>query len=157
MTARMIPHCPDIPSPCEGTPLQRLRVLLVEDDEDDYVLTRDLLAEVPGYRFDLEWVSSYEAGREALCQDLHDVYLFDYRLGAHTGLELLTEVVARGCKAPAILLTGQGEREIDIEAMKAGASDYLSKGKIDAAMLERSIRYAIERKRSQDSLRQMHA
>jgi signal transduction histidine kinase len=134
-----------------------LRVLLVEDDEDDYVLTRDLLAEVSGYRFDLEWAPTYETGREALRQDRHDVYLFDYRLGGHDGLELLREAVARGCKGPVILLTGQGEREIDIEAMKAGASDYLSKGKIDAALLERSIRYAIERKRSQDSLRQMHA
>jgi signal transduction histidine kinase len=132
-------------------------VLLVEDDEDDYVLTRDLLAEVPGYRFDLEWASNYETGLEALRQDRHDVYLFDYRLGGHDGLELLTEAVARGCKGPVILLTGHGEREIDIEAMKAGASDYLTKGTIDAALLERSIRYAIERKRSHDSLRQLHA
>ncbi len=157
MTARTVPPCPETAIPRDETALQRLRVLLVEDDEDDYVLTRDLLEEVPGYRFDLEWASNYETGRAALRQDRHDVYLFDYRLGGHTGLELLAEAVARGCKAPVILLTGQGEREIDIEAMKAGAADYLSKGKIDAALLERSIRYAIERKRSQDSLRQMHA
>ena len=173
MTARVIPHSagqegcgPETAPPRaeETSPqrageavLQSLRVLLVEDDEDDYVLTRDLLAEVPGYRFDLEWASTYETGRTALLQDRHDIYLLDYRLGEHDGLELLGEAVARSCKGPVILLTGQGEREIDIEAMKAGASDYLIKGQIDAALLERSIRYAIERKRSQDSLRHMHA
>ncbi len=135
----------------------RLRVLLVEDDEDDYVLTRDLLCDIPGYRFDLEWTATYEAGREALHQHRHEVYLFDYRLGEHNGLELLREAVSAGVKAPVIFLTGQGERELDIEAMKAGAADYLVKGKIDAALLERSIRYALERQRYHDSLRRMHA
>src|SRR5207244_2436622 len=62
--------------------------------------------------------------------------------------ELLRAALERGCKAPIILLTGQGEREIDVEAMKAGASDYLVKGRLDAGALERSIRYAIERKRA---------
>jgi two-component system CheB/CheR fusion protein len=134
----------------------RLRVLLIEDDDDDYLLTRDLLAEIPGYHFELEWAATYDSGLAALCQDRHDVYLVDYRLGLHTGLELLAEAVFRQCKAPIILMTGQGEREVDIEAMKAGASDFLVKGRIDAALLERSIRYAIERKRYQNELRQMH-
>ncbi len=133
----------------------RLRVLMVEDDEDDYVLTRDLLAEIPGRPFELEWAPSYDAGLEALRQDRHDVYLFDYRLGRHDGLELLNEAVSRRCKGPVILLTGQGEREVDLQAMKAGAADYLLKGKIDAALLERSMRYAIERQRYQDALRRM--
>lgn len=134
-----------------------LRVLLVEDDEDDYSLTRDLLAEIPACQFDLEWAATYDDGLDALRQDRHDVYLFDYRLGRHNGVELLTEAVARGCKAPAILLTGQGERDVDIEALRAGASDYLVKGRIDAPMLDRSIRYAVERKRDRDALKRLQA
>src|SRR6185312_7126296 len=105
----------------------RLRVLLVEDDDDDHLLTRDLLDEIPGVRVDLEWAASYDAGLKVLRQDRHDVYLFDYRLGLHTGLELLAEAVSRRCKAPVILLTGQGEREVDLQAMKAGAADFLVK------------------------------
>jgi PAS domain S-box-containing protein len=133
-----------------------IRVLLVEDDEDDYVVTRDLLAEIPGCPFQLERIKDYETALEAIARNQHDVYLLDYRLGERTGLELLQEAVRRGCQAPIILFTGQGEREIDIEAMKAGAADYLTKGQIDAALLERSIRYAIERRRDREALRHAH-
>jgi signal transduction histidine kinase len=62
-----------------------------------------------------------------------------------TGLDVLREVVADGCKTPIILLTGQGDHDVDVDSMKAGAADYLIKGKIDAALLERAMRYAIER------------
>ena len=136
---------------------ERIRVLLVDDDEDDYVLTRDLFAEIQGTVFDLEWIDSYDAALEAIATSKHDIYLFDYRLGAGNGLELLRLALARGCSAPIILLTGQGDRLIDIEAMKAGAADYLEKSKINAPLLERSIRYAIERQRSQQKIREQAA
>ncbi len=131
-----------------------VRVLLVDDDEDDYVLTRDWFAEMQGAEFELDWVSSYDAGLEAIARQQHDVYLLDYRLGDRNGLELLREAVANGCKAPIILLTGQGDHEIDVESMKAGAADYLEKSQIGAPLLERSIRYALERKRTEEALRQ---
>jgi two-component system CheB/CheR fusion protein len=131
-----------------------IRVLLVEDDEDDYLLTRDLLAELPGNRFHLERASTYEAALKVMGTNRHDVYLLDYRLGARTGLELLREAVQSGCQGPMILLTGQGDREVDLEAMKGGAADYLIKGQINASLLERSIRYAIEGQRHREALRQ---
>lgn len=131
-----------------------IRVLLVDDDEDDYVMTRDLIAEIPGQAFDLSWEETYDGGVKAIGRREHDVYLLDYRLGEHSGLELLYDVIGRGCRAPMILLTGQGDREIDIQAMQAGAADYLVKGRIDASLLERSIRYALERKRAEKELRQ---
>jgi PAS domain S-box-containing protein len=132
----------------------QVRVLLVDDDEDDYVLTRDWFSQMQGDPFKLEWVESYDAALEAIARHQHDVYLFDYRLGERTGLELLREAVAKGCSTPIILLTGQGDHEVDIEAMKAGAADYLEKSQIGAPLLERSIRYAIERKRTEEALRQ---
>jgi signal transduction histidine kinase len=135
---------------CDNRPI---RVLLVEDDEDDYLLTRELLEETNG-GYALEWISSYDRATEAMCRSEHDVYLLDYRLGGRNGLELLREAVALGCMGPAILLTGQGEREIDVEAMQCGAADYLEKGRVDAPMLERSIRYARERWKSQTELEQ---
>ena len=126
---------------------RQLNILLVEDDKDDYILVRDLLGEIEGERFHLEWASSYEAGMEAARRQGHDVYLVDYRLGARNGLEFLREASEKGCQAPMILLTGQGGREIDVEAMRAGAADYLTKGQLDSALLERSIRYAVEQAR----------
>ena len=82
---------------------------------------------------------------EAIGHNQHDVYFLDYRLGEYHGLELLKEAMAEGCKAPMILLTGQGDHKVDIEAMRAGAFDYLVKGRLDSNLLERSIRYALDR------------
>jgi PAS domain S-box-containing protein len=126
-----------------GTDTPRLRVLLVEDDEDDYVIIRDLLAEIE--EFDLEWVSDYGGALEAIAREEHDVCLLDYRLGERSGLELLREASRRGFGTPMILLTGQGGRGVDLQAMQAGAADYLVKGRIDAPLLERAIRYAFAR------------
>ncbi|MGC9965273.1 MAG: PAS domain S-box protein [Syntrophobacteraceae bacterium] len=122
------------------------RVLLIEDDEDDYMVLRDMLSEIGSTTFHLEWVKTYEAGVEGICRAEHDVYLLDYRLGAKDGVELLREVMARGCSMPIILLTGQGGYDVDIEAMEAGAADYLVKGQITAHLLERSIRYSVVQK-----------
>lgn len=133
--------------------LERLKVLLIEDDEDDYVLVKSLLTESVESRFDLDWVDTFEEGLSDLCRGSHDVYLLDFRLGERNGLELVREASTLGCSAPVILLTGYGGYEIDIEAMRAGAADYLIKGQINSDMLERSIRYAVEQKRVENELR----
>jgi PAS domain S-box-containing protein len=126
----------------------QIRVLLVEDDEDDYVLTRGLFSEMTGCKFKLEWFKSYHLGLEAMVRNQHDVCLLDYRLGPQNGIELLSTAIKRGCQAPIILLTGLGEHQVDVQAMKAGAADYLVKASLRADSLERSIRYALERKRA---------
>jgi two-component system, cell cycle sensor histidine kinase and response regulator CckA len=126
----------------------RVKVLLVEDDEDDYILTRDLLGKARERQFMVDWVSNWRQGLETMLSNRHDVCLVDYRLGAENGIDLLRTALQQGCQSPIILLTGQGEHEIDLEAMKAGAADYLVKGQLKAEMLERSIRYALERKRA---------
>lgn len=130
-----------------------IRVLFVDDCEGDYVLTRQLFSEIESGRFELDWVATYDAALEVMDRRQHDVYLLDYRLGERNGLELLREALRRGIKAPMIVLTGLGDREVDIEAMKAGAADYLVKGQIDAPLLERSIRYALEHAQTLEALR----
>lgn len=129
-----------------------IRVLLVDDEEDFYVLMRDLLTGIPGSHYEVDWAGSYDAALGILEADQHAVWLVDYRLGVHDGLELMREALSRGNKAPMILMTGQGDHEIDMAAMKIGASDYLQKQHMDARTLERSIRYALERARSQESV-----
>jgi PAS domain S-box-containing protein len=129
-----------------------IRVLLVDDEEDFYVLMRELLTGIPGSHYEVDWAGSYDAALGILEADQHAVWLVDYRLGAHDGLELMREALNRGNKAPMILMTGQGDHEIDMAAMKIGASDYLQKQHMDARTLERSIRYALERARSQESV-----
>ena len=137
------------------TTTDTLRVLLIEDDEDDYLITRALLDKAQTIDCDLDWASSYEEGRDTVLEDDHDAYLVDYRLGARNGLDLLEEINAHGgVQGPIILLTGQGDLEVDLHAMEAGAADYLSKDQIDAPLLERSLRYAIERKAAEQRIRE---
>ena len=83
-----------------------LRVLLIEDDEDDYILARYMLSQIEDGTYDLEWVQTYEGGLEAVGQSRHDLYLVDYRLGERNGLDLLQKAISEGCKKPFILLTG---------------------------------------------------
>jgi signal transduction histidine kinase len=138
--------------PVPDPDIRALRVLIADDDEDDYILTCDLLLRIGRPRFQLDWTPSYEGALQAIERNEHDVYLFDYHLGHADGLQLLREALARGCKAPIILLTGNDDWETDVQAMKAGAADYLVKGHLDARLLERSIRYALERTRAQAEL-----
>jgi two-component system cell cycle sensor histidine kinase/response regulator CckA len=133
----------------------RIRVLLIEDDEDDYVLVRKLLSQITMVHYDLQWAPTYRAALEAIDRGPHDVYLLDYRLGERTGLEFLHEINAKGSVIPVVFLTGHADYGLDIEAMRAGASDYLVKGQISPGLLERSIRYAIERKRLEEQLRRV--
>jgi two-component system, cell cycle sensor histidine kinase and response regulator CckA len=131
-----------------------VKVLLVEDDEDDYLLTRELLSEIVGTRFQLDWHSEFDPALAAMCANRYDVYLVDYRLGTRDGLELLNEAMKTGCSAPIILLTGEQDREIDLAATRAGAADFLVKSQINAPLLERSIRYSMQHARTLNELRQ---
>ena len=106
---------------------QELNVLLVEDDEDDYLLTCELLKEVQSTRFNLHWVTNYDAGLQELRSTSHQVALIDQYFGRCTGVDLVQEAVRAGCVTPMILLTGVGGRDIDFAAMEAGAADYLEK------------------------------
>ncbi len=132
-----------------------IKILLIEDDQDDFILTRDLLSGVDGGHFHLDWVQTYQEGLKQIEADMHDVYLIDYRLGADDGLQLLLEALQSGPQAPIIMLTGQADRNIDIAAMQAGAADYLVKGRIDGQLLDRAIRYALERSRLLKEIREL--
>ncbi|MEO7300631.1 MAG: response regulator [Verrucomicrobiota bacterium] len=134
-----------------------IKVLLVDDDEDDFILTRDLFSEIKTRIYEVDWASSYEKALEKIGQSEHDVYLFDYRLGGRSGLDLLKQAQQSGSNIPVIVLTGQSEQEVDIEAMYAGAEDYLVKKELTAKTLERAVRYAIERKRNEKQIQKLAA
>jgi len=131
---------------------QPVRVLLIDDDRDYYLLTRELLWEIEDSTYILDWSNDYASGLEAARSNAHDVILIDYMLGARTGIDLVSEALASGCRAPMVLLTNQTDKSIARAAVSAGAADYLIKGRIDASALDRSIRFARERRRAEDAI-----
>jgi PAS domain S-box-containing protein len=134
-----------------------VRVLLIEDDEDDFVLVKNLLVDASSSKYEIKWVSSYQEGLQAIRKAEFDVCLLDYRLGERTGLDILKGLDGKDLRSPIILLTGCRDYEIDIDAMKAGASDYLIKAEINSSLLDRSIRYALGRKKTETKLKEYAA
>lgn len=130
----------------------KLRLLLIEDDEDDYLIVRDLLNEVRQLQYQLDWVSDYDEALAIIAQKEHDLYLVDYRLGAENGLDLIAHAQALGVTAPLILLTGQDRNDLDASALDKGAADYLVKGEFNSQLLVRSIRYALSRAHAHNAL-----
>ena len=130
-----------------------IQVLLVDDDEEDFLIARDLMARITTRAYELDWIDNFEQGLVTIKEQRHQIYLLDYHLGAYDGLELLRRVLESGCQAPIIMLTGQGGRHVDVEAMSLGAYDYLVKGQITPELLERSMRYALQHARSTNALR----
>jgi diguanylate cyclase (GGDEF)-like protein len=94
--------------------------------------------------YELEWAGTYEEGIAKLLQGGYAACLLDYQLGPRDGLALIREAIARGCRVPIIFLTAESGEKVDIEAMNAGALDYLVKGEISGRTLERSLRYALK-------------
>jgi DNA-binding response OmpR family regulator len=131
---------------------KQLKILLIDDDEDDLVLLREILKDIRGKEYQVDWAHSYQEARSMLERDSWDIIFVDYDLGLHNGLDLIREAVEKGIKTPMVMITGRGRYELDVEAMNSGAVDYLSKNMINPAFLERVIRYSIERSRSKEIL-----
>ncbi|MDO6746643.1 response regulator [Gilvimarinus sp. 1_MG-2023] len=126
--------------------MDKIDLLIVDDDEDDFLLTRDLLEDISSGHYRIEWASSFDEGRRILSLNRHDLCLMDYQLGANDGIELLAEAHKCGFSGPVILLTGMHQSEIDMKALEAGAVDYLVKENLSSEQLARSIRYALSRR-----------
>ncbi len=126
-----------------------LQVLVIDDDAEDAEFVADLLEDVEGWSAAVTFARSYDEGLVRIRERSIDVCLIDYRLGARTGIEFLREEVVRRTGVPVILITGMGSREVDEEALEAGAADYLPKKDLRTASLDRAIRFAVERRRRQ--------
>ncbi len=120
------------------------RLLVIDDDEADRLITKRLLGRIFGDDLDLETIADWDQAVAAVEAGGHDIYLVDHFLGAGTGIELIERGTRGEPDRAFILLTGQESRSIDLEATRVGAADYLMKSELDVSRLERSLRYAWE-------------
>jgi serine phosphatase RsbU (regulator of sigma subunit) len=129
-------------------------VLLIEDDEADAILVREYLHDA-GLGVSLAWQQSLAAATPEL-QAGPVCVLLDLGLPDSVGFDGLRHVLSVAPDAAVLVLTGASDASLGVAAMAAGAQDYLIKGQVDGATLSRCIRYAIERKRANDSARRLH-
>lgn len=130
-----------------------LKILIVDDDEDDFILTSACFGDLKGWNFKLEWCPTYDKAVEDLTHSLHDLYIFDYLLGQKTGIDLIQKAIELRCEQPIILLTGKGDEKVALESLRMGAADYLVKSELEPTILSRSLRYALERTKVTKALR----
>lgn len=130
----------------------KYRILLVEDDSDSIIIMRHVLSED---RYDIEWCANADSARRTLGSEDFDICLLDYRLGAVDGLDFLAELRNEGCDTPIILYTGQQDIEVEREAARRGADDYLAKDDLSAALVDRMVFFAIERRKAHAELVRM--
>jgi len=130
-----------------------IRILIVDDDEDDFFIISEYINQIEDQKFEINWCNSYSEAGNKIFESIYDLYFVDYILGAKTGVELIHESIENNCEEPFILLTGNGNRLVDRKAMQSGAVDYLVKSELSAEKLERCIRYSLERASSIKALR----
>lgn len=131
-------------------PHKHVKVLLVDDDQDDYLIMKHTFARIKDSPFTLEWTASYDEAKELIADDRYDIYLIDYLLGSRTGLDLLKYAQPEQRSQPFILLTGAGNEAVEWQSLELAASDYLVKGAFDAELLSRTMYYALQRKRAEE-------
>lgn len=132
---------------------ENIRILIIDDDEDDFFITSDYIRRIPGISFEIDWCYRYQDALDHMTAGNYQLYFVDYRMGAKSGMDLLKAALGKGCEEPIILLTGKGNHEVDLQAMQLGATDYLIKTELNVEKMERCIRYALERAASVKALR----
>jgi signal transduction histidine kinase len=125
-----------------------VKVLLVEDEPGYARLVSEILTESGEHR--VTWVMSLAEALPLLDTDVTDVVLLDLGLPDAVGMEAVVQVRAAATAVPIVVLSSQGSLDIALESMREGAQEYLVKGQAEHHLLARTVRYAVERKRSQD-------
>ncbi|MFN6569086.1 response regulator [Dendronalium sp. ChiSLP03b] len=133
---------------------QLIKVLLVEDNPGDVFLLQEFLKEVTTARVELQPVERLSEALDCLVNDSFDVMLLDLSLPDSQGMETFVRATHQAKATPIIVLTGLDDETLALRAMQEGAQDYLVKGQVTGDLLVRSMRYAIERQRVEDALRQ---
>lgn len=133
---------------------RKFTILVIDDDPSDIEILRRLLEEVMGLEMEFLAFNDSQTGCAEAIRCQADLIFLDYQLGAQTGLEVFNEIRTRGCNVPVIMLTGHGSEEIAVEAMKAGVSDYLAKGRITPESLRLIISNALQKFEMQQKIKE---
>ncbi|MDH5428485.1 MAG: response regulator [Nitrospirota bacterium] len=121
----------------------RIRILLVDDNEDDAMIAQDYLARVPGRTYHVDWASTFQTGITTLLAQQHDICLVDYCLDKGTGLDIVAAAVKADCPTPIIMISGTTDTTLREEALALGAAVFLFKSEVNSYGLECAIDRAL--------------
>ncbi len=133
--------------------MQNLTILLIDDEEADFLLVRKLLSRIERVSYEMEWVATYDQVFAILKEKSFDVCILDYRLGEMDGLDLMQEILHLGITTPIIILTGYRDSWVEEHSLEDGASDFLPKQELTPSILDRTIRHCIKRKEIEAKLK----
>ncbi len=131
---------------------KKIKILFIDREQGEYLLIAEILSHIRHVEYELVWCNKLESALNKILSQEFDVALLDYYWGSGSARDLLNAARVQACKTPIVVMTDEMETEVDREAIRAGAADYLIKGQIDHMLLERAIRYAIERKQTEQHL-----
>ena len=131
------------------------KILLIDDDRLQFRLTQAYFKNFHVDSYELDWAGTFDEGLSRLMSGEYAACLLDFQLGGRDGLQLIREAIGAGCRTPIVFLTAESSETVDIDAMEAGALDYLVKGEINSRLLERSLRYALKLGDSFEELRRL--
>ena len=130
----------------------KIKILFIDREQSEYLLIAEVLSHVRGVDYELVWCDRLETALTKILSQEFDVALLNYYWGTANARDLLNAARVQACQTPIVVMTDEMETEVDREAIRSGAADYLVKGQIDHLLLERTLRYAIERKRTEQHL-----
>lgn len=127
-------------------------ILLVDHDKKDFDSAQNLFRQFESASYHLDWAGDFDQGIKATAGGGYSLCLVEYHLGDKTGLDFLRALKTEGLRPAVIILTEKGDRAIDLGVMQEGAYDFLVKGEYDASLLERTLRYALMRRKTEENL-----
>lgn len=130
----------------------KVKILFVDREQGEYLLIAEILSHIRHVNYELVWCDQLDLALPRILSQEFDVVLLDYYWGEDSARDLLNAARVQACQTPIVVMTDEMETEVDREAIRAGAADYLIKGQIDHLLLERALRYAIERKQTEQHL-----
>ncbi|WP_049631552.1 bifunctional diguanylate cyclase/phosphodiesterase [Cellvibrio sp. pealriver] len=131
---------------------RKIKILFIDREQGEYLLIAEILSHIRHVEYELTWCDDLDSALGKILSQEFDVALLDYYWGDMNARDLLNAARVQACQTPIVVMTDEMETEVDREAIRAGAADYLIKGQIDHLLLERTLRYAIERKQTEQHL-----
>jgi len=128
-----------------GTKRARIKILVIEDNGEDFVLLTAIVSQIPNQKYDLDFAGDWASAEKMLAKKSYDVVITDYYLGSESALDVIAGIKVLGYDTPVVVLTAASSLDSDMQAMEIGAYDYLEKGSVSPETFDRCVRYVLAR------------